>query len=43
MGQEISSTRSNNTITNIPVYNSGYYIIKVVYDNCIETRKVYVK
>jgi hypothetical protein len=43
MGQEVVTTEAISTITNIPVYNSGYYIVKVTNGSYVSTQKVFIK
>ncbi len=42
MGQQITSRTANSTVT-IPVYNSGYYVVKVSDGNSVSAQKVFIK
>jgi hypothetical protein len=42
LGQEVVSINSNG-LTQIPVYNTGYYVVKVSSDNGVSTKKVFIK
>ena len=43
MGQKLVHTTATGSITDIPISEAGCYIVKVIYDNNIETTKVIIK
>jgi hypothetical protein len=43
MGQNIATSTINSTINKIHIEESGYYVVKVVSDNVVSTKKVFIK
>jgi hypothetical protein len=43
MGQEISTSSVSGNTTTISVKNSAYYIVRVMADNLVINKKVFVK
>jgi len=43
IGQKVNQTTAHKGINNIPVYESGYYLVTVVDNNTIVTKKVFIK
>ena len=43
MGQEVANATINSTVNVITLERSAYYIVKVLKDNTVSTRKVFIK
>ncbi len=43
MGQKITSRFANSSVTTIPVYKSGYYVVKVSDGKYVSSQKVFIK
>ena len=43
MGQKMSQTSAHKGINNIPVYNTGYYLVKVMDNDNVITKKIFIK
>ena len=43
VGQKLSTTSAHKGVVDIPVYETGYYLVKVMDNNNIVTKKVFIK
>ena len=43
MGQKMSQTTAHKGINNIPVYHTGYYLVKVMDNDNVVTKKIFIK
>jgi len=43
VGQKLSTTEAHKGVNDVPVYETGYYLVKVMDNNNIVTKKVFIK